>query len=325
MRKKIIFALLLLSATFLVFTIASAEKVFRPSTELPKTIQPNDERPRLVLITQELETTFWDEVAAGAQKMALEEGAQLEVWGSYGADSDEFLKKLELAIHSKMDGIIVQGLDTAAFNELTKVKAAFYGIPIITVANDVPKQESLRKTYVGSDQFEAGKLLASELLVDMENQGEVILLFDEDPAFYQRQRIAGMMDVFNAQDAITVSKSETSNSKEQVVAAAQDFLNNSPDAKGIVAVNANHLNAMLKEISRRTQVGPYHIYSFDDGPDALQLLEQGQIDALVEQSPVDMGEKSVELMMDWISSESKPLDTNGYITDIELMKRVDGS
>ncbi|HSP21930.1 MAG TPA: substrate-binding domain-containing protein [Planococcus sp. (in: firmicutes)] len=325
MRKKVIIALLSLSAIFLIFTIASAEKVFRPSTELPKSLSTTDGRPRLVLITQELETSFWDDVAKGAQKMALVEGAQLEIWGSYGTNSDEFLKKLELAIHSKMDGIIVQGLDTEAFNELTKVKAAFYGIPVITVANDVPKQKSLRKTYVGSDQFEAGKLLAHELLIDMKHQGEIIILSDEEPQFYQRQRIDGMMEVFKKYPAIIVTNSRTSSSEEKVVAAAQDFLNKSPDAKGIVAVNANHLNAMLQEVSRRTQVEPYHIYSFDDGPDALPLLKQGKVDALVKQSPAEMGGKSVELMMDWISGESEPLNTDGYITDIELVKRVDGS
>ncbi len=325
MRKKVMITLLSLSAIFLAFTIVSAEKVFRPSTELPKLLTTSNDSPRLVLITQELKTSFWADVAKGAEKLANDKGAQLEVWGSYGSNSDEFLKKLELAIHSKMDGIIVQGLDNEAFSELTKVKASFYGIPIITVANDVPKQESLRKTYVGSDQFEAGKLLAEELLRDMDHEGEIILLSDEESHYSQQQRIDGMMEVFHSSPLIKVTNSQTSRSKEQVVAATQDFLNKSPNAKSIIAVNANHLNAMVQEISRRTQVEPYHIYSFDDGSDAFSLLQQGKIDALVKQSPVDMGEKSVELMMDWISNESGPLDTDGYITDIELVKRADGS
>ena len=81
----------------------------------------------------------------------------MEVWGSYGKNQEDFLKKVEIAIHSKVDGIIVQGLDTEKFKNLTKVKAAFYGIPIITVANDVPMAESLRRTYVGSDQYLAGR------------------------------------------------------------------------------------------------------------------------------------------------------------------------
>ncbi|KAF0822408.1 substrate-binding domain-containing protein [Cytobacillus firmus] len=79
-----------------------------------------------------------------------------------------------------MDGIIVQGLDTPEFKDLVKVKAAFYGIPIITVANDVPKAESLRKTYVGSDQYLAGQLIAEQLIDDMGHEGKVILTFFSD-------------------------------------------------------------------------------------------------------------------------------------------------
>ena len=129
---------------------------------------------RIVLITQELDTPFWNKVGQGAKQQAKLENVELEVWGSYGNNEEDFLKKMEIAIHSKVDGIIVQGLDTDEFKELTKIKAAFYGIPVITVANDVPVEESLRKTYVGSDQFGAGKMVAYELIKEMGTSGEVI-------------------------------------------------------------------------------------------------------------------------------------------------------
>ena len=61
-------------------------------------------------------------------------------------------------------GTIVQGLDSEEFYQLAKFKASFYGIPIITIANDVPMTESLRRTYVGSDQYEAGELIARQLV-----------------------------------------------------------------------------------------------------------------------------------------------------------------
>ena len=36
-----------------------------------------------------------------------------------------------------------------------------------------------------------------------------------------------------------------------------------------IAVNANIVGAMIQEIGRRSQVEPYHIYTFDDGPESL--------------------------------------------------------
>ncbi len=165
-------------------TFVSAKNVFRPNWQLPQTIDYEEAQHRLVLITQDLETPFWDKVASGAQKQAKKDGASLEVWGSYSNNQEDFLKKIEVAIHSKVDGIILQGLDTEKFKEMTKIKASFYGIPIVTVANDVPMAESLRKTYVGSDQFMAGKMIASKLLYDMGVTGSIVLLYDSDQEYY---------------------------------------------------------------------------------------------------------------------------------------------
>src|SRR5690606_40139734 len=129
---------------------------------------------------------------------AKEKGVSLEVWGSYGKDQDEFLRLIELAIYSKVDGIIAQGLDTEEFSNLTAIKAASYGIPILTVANDVPMHESLRRTYVGTDQYEAGKLIAKQLLHDMGTAGKVILMSDNYQEYYQEQRLNGILEVLQA-------------------------------------------------------------------------------------------------------------------------------
>ena len=138
---------------FVISFSSSANIVFSNDLGLPKAKKQTDSQYRLVLITRDMDTMFWNKVGIGASRQAEKEGASLEIWGSFSNNPEEFLKKLELAIHSKVDGIIVQGLDTDDFKELTKVKASFNGIPIITLANDVPMKESLRRTYVGPINF----------------------------------------------------------------------------------------------------------------------------------------------------------------------------
>ena len=176
MRKTVVLILAALIVTFSYLTMVSATKAFRSTSEMPPNLPTIEESIRLVLITQDLETPFWNKVGQGALQQAQIEKVQLEVWGSYGNNKDDFLKKIQLAIHSKVNGIIVQGLDTDEFKELTRIKAAFYGIPVITVANDVLVQESLRKTYVGSDQFLAGQLVAHQLVEKMGSEGKVIII-----------------------------------------------------------------------------------------------------------------------------------------------------
>ncbi|MFZ3589945.1 sugar ABC transporter substrate-binding protein [Bacillus sp. DJP31] len=314
----VVLGIVSVSLCYLIFV--SANIVFSNDLALPKAKKQTDSHYRLVLITRDMDTTFWNKVGRGAARQAVKEGASLEIWGSYSNNSEEFLKKLELAIHSKVDGIIIQGLDTDEFKELTKVKASFNGIPIITVANDVPMKESLRRTYVGSNQFRAGELIARQLLDDMGNKGNVVLLYNSQQEYYQRERVEGINATLNRYPDIKTIHAETSESRDLVISTMRDMLNQMPDVNAFIAVNANMVGPMVQEIGKRSQVEPYFIYSFDDGAESLPLLKEGEIDGVIEQDPEKMGEVSVHQLIKWLNGETVPLDINGYFTNINVLK-----
>lgn len=323
LRKTVSLVLGIVCVVLLSFTFVSADKVFRTSWELPRPPVGEPPRYRLVLITQEQDTPFWDKVAAGARKAAAQNGVAIEVWGSYGKDQEDFLKKIEIAIAAKVDGIIAQGLDTEGFKYMSKIQAASYGIPIITVGSDVPMVDSLRRTYVGSDQFLAGQMIAQELVADMGKSGTVILLGDDSEEYYQQQRLGGIRNILAAYSRIKTEYVKTPVARERIIAATQDAMNRLPDVNAFVAVNANIADAMVQEIGRRSRVEPFHIYSFDDSPDTLSLLKQGKLDGMIEQSPEEMGRKSVDLMVRWLNGETVPLNKDGYLTDIRMLKAED--
>ncbi|MEW8985994.1 MAG: substrate-binding domain-containing protein [Bacillus sp. (in: firmicutes)] len=298
MRKIgiIIFSIILVILGY--FTINSAKNAFRARGEFPKSYAQQQVKHRLVLITKELDTPFWDKVKAGALELAKESDASLEVWGSYGNNREDFIKKFEIAIHSKVDGIIIQGLD------------------------DVNLEKSLRKTYVGSDQYLAGKLIANQLISDMGKSGEVVLLCDNKDEYYQQQRLHGMLEILNTFPEIQIQIAKTQNTEERVTATTSDTLNKLPGVDAFIAVNANMAGDMIKEIGKRSQVDPYFIYSFDDGSESLSLFKEGKLDGMIEQSPKEMGKLSVMYMMQSLNNPTLTLDMNGYLTDIRLTKAV---
>jgi ribose transport system substrate-binding protein len=319
------FTILLTSIIFIIlcyFTGISAIRVLESDLELPEAMGESAAY-RIVLITQDLDTPFWDQVTVAAQRQAEELGVSLETWGNYGGHEEDFLRNLEIAIHSKVDGIIVQGLDTNAFKELTKIKASFYGIPVITIANDVPMNESLRRSYVGSDQYEAGKLIAEQLIHDMGSIGQVILMYDNNHEYFIKQRIQGIEDTLKKYANIDVFYGETPSAREDVITSTQNILNEVPNADAFIAVSANTVGAMVQEISKRYQIDPFYIYSFDDSPESISLLREGKLDGVIRQSPVEMGQLSVELMVKWLKGEAVPLNTEGYFTEIKILKAND--
>ncbi len=301
----------------------SASKVFKTDWELPQSTEQVDTKQRLVLITQELETPFWDKVATGAMDEAEKEGVSLEVWGSYGNNQEEFLKQIEIAIYSQMDGIILQGLDTDEFKNLTKIKAASYGIPIITVANDVPMGDSLRKSYVGSNHYEAGKMIGEQLIADMGTVGEVAVMIDKQHQYFQEQRLEGIREVLQRYPTIDIHYIETEDTRKEVIATTKDVLNRNPNINAFIVVNVEILAAMINEIERRSQIEPYFIYSFDDDYESITLLKQGKVDGIIEQAPEEMGKMSVKLILDWLNNKKVPLDLEGYQTDIKIIKAND--
>lgn len=325
MKRKVIFVLCSLCAVLGFFTILSVNKVLHSEWELPSTVKTEQDRLRIVLITQELDTPFWRLVGEGAAKQAEQEGVGFELWGSYGNNQEDFLKQVEIALHSKVDGVIVQGIDTEEFQQLTRIKAASYGIPIITVANDVPVEKSLRKTYVGSDHYEAGKMLVEQLVGDMGEQGELVVLGDFDLEYSQRLRLEGMEDGLENHPDIRSVFVESGSSDEEAASAAQQALNKHPNVDAFIALNVRQAGAVMQEISRRTKLEPFYMYSFDDGANASDLLMEGKLDAIIEQSPEQMGQKSVEVMMQWLRNEVVPLDSEGYITDIRVVEGKGGT
>lgn len=307
----------------LFYTVTTAVRLMSSDLAAPAGSRDKQGGVRLVLIAQELDSPFWTEVKNGALAAAERYGAELQAWGTFGLSEQEFLSQIEIAIASKVDGIIVQGVDTEQFRRLAKLKATGSGIPVITVANDVPAGDSLRKTYVGSNQKEAGAMLARQLLSDMGFAGKVALLVDDREEYFQQLRLEGIRSVLAPYPSIKMEVAGSGRTRASAVKTVNDVLNRAPDTKAFIAVAADHASVIIQEVRKRSLVDNYFVYAFDDDPEATSLLQQGSVDAIVVQSPHSMGERSVELMIGWLNRTTLPLNVEGYYTDIHVMKAGD--
>lgn len=320
MRRLPIWLLMAGSVVLLYFTLVTAYRVFSSDLPLPTLKEERSDRYRVVLISQDLDTPFWSEVEKGALEVVDEYGVSLDVRGSFGRNERDFLNNLEIAIVSKVDGIIVQGLDTEPFIQLTKLRATRYGIPIITIANDVPASESLRRTYVGSDHREAGRMIARQLLLDMGLAGKVYLIASDHEEHFQKARLEGILEVLDSHALIETEIVTSGEAREQIAQTVNEALNREPATRAYIAVADTFASVIAEEIGKRYRVEDFYIYSFDSSPEMLSLLEQRKIDALIVQSPADMGRESVRLMVEWLEGKHLPLDTTGYFTDIQIAK-----
>lgn len=317
--KKTVTRLLSVSIVFFaIFTTLSVWRVIQAAPDFPDPVPDSVDQLRIVLITENQSTEFWKQVERGAVQAGEEQDVLVEAWAGFGTEDQDFNRNLETAIYSKVDGILVQGQDTDAFKELTKIKAAFYGVPIITVGEDVPAEESLRKTYVGSDQQQAAALLTKTMAKKMEFKGEIVVVGDVQPTYMQKQRLQGVEEILHNYPNMTLIYQGMGDTKEEIMNATMERLNQSPDATAWLVLDSKLTYFLTQEIRRRTQVDPYLIYSFDEAPEVRTLLQAGVIDGMIRQHPQEMGEQGLNLLVEWIRGETVPLNSKGYNTPFVL-------
>lgn len=316
--RKIVTALFIsaISITALLTLRACVDVMFY-DIDLPSNEDTYKTKQRLVLITDQMGTPFFDAVIKGAMTEANERGVTLEVLGYQNQNEEALFNDLERSIYAKVDGIIVQGKDTEVFKELTKVKAAFYSIPVVTIAEDVPIEESLRRTYVGSNHYKMGQTLAHVVTEDYKRNETIVVYYDETMPFYQRERLRGVEEVF-AETDLDIIKVALSPSIDEAVLHTQTALNKYPSFDAVLILDATRSPVVMNEIKRRRQIEPLGIYTFDEQRDLNELLANGEIDALIKQSPEKMGALSIEVLSEWINNERDYLEFSGYLTPFSV-------
>lgn len=106
------------------------------------------------MITSNDKADFWQEVYAGAKQGGETAGNYVELFaGDLGAEYS-VEERMEIAIASQVDGIIVEGVDSLPLrNEIEKAKEN--GIPVVVVSQDVSDSE--RISFVGISRYDLGQ------------------------------------------------------------------------------------------------------------------------------------------------------------------------
>lgn len=310
MRKTIIIFFITGCIISLSFSLYYTYKVVRGQAFLP--FQPTESKAsvyRLVVISEEVDTPFWNKVKEGAESAAGKMHIDIEFLGSYRPNISELLKNMDLAIAAKVDGIIVQGVDTPQFSE--KVMSAFEkGIPVVTIATDAPS--SLRRTYVGSNNYEDGIMLGNYVKANLHGLEKVGVITGSELTGMQSLRRLGLVDALKSNSKVQIITSDTAK-YEGASQETHNLLNAHPEVRVFVGLSADSGEGIAKAIRNRAEADIFSIYTFDETPEIVDLMQHGMIKATLQHQPGMMGEKSVQLIAQWLEGKDLPLPHNYFV------------
>jgi ribose transport system substrate-binding protein len=218
--------------------------------------------------------------------------------------------KVSLQI-TQVEDMISQGIDAIFMNPaeadgiqpaLDELKKA--GIPIINFDTEVSKMGDYCFSYVGSDNYNAGKVCGEDLVKKCPNGGDIIVI-DSPTMNSIVDRTSGFMDAIKGHGFKVVAQQDGKGNLQTSMGIVEDLLQshgnvvaifggNDPTALGcLAAANAAGLKKTL-------------VYGVDGSPDfkAELVKSDSLLEATGAQSPVNIADKSVEVLYKFLKGES---------------------
>jgi ribose transport system substrate-binding protein len=179
-------------------------------------------------------------------------------------------------------------------------KANRAAIPVVIVDTRVdPKAMSESKgkiaTFIGSDNYEGGKLAGEFLAKRLGGKGTVAVLEGIPGHETGDSRLKGFREAIRAMPGIEIVASQTANwERDQGFNVFQNILQSHPDVQAVFACSDLMALGAVEAIAAAKKTGQIAVVGFDALTEAREAVRRGTMDATVAQFPADMGALAVE-------------------------------
>ena len=205
------------------------------------------------------------------------DGVQLQ-FEDARADVVKQLSQVENFISQKVDAIIVNPVDTASTENITKA-ATKAGIPLVYV-NRRPDQTDLPKDVVAvtSDDVEAGKLQMQYIAEKLGGKGKIVILLGDLANNSTTNRTKGVKEVLAKYPDIKIEQEQTGIwLRDKGMTLVNDWLTQGREFNAVVANNDEMaIGAAMALKSGRQEQGSVLIGGVDGTPDGLNAMTQGR-------------------------------------------------
>lgn len=256
---------------------------------------------KIVLISHVYSNPYWQYVKAGAEEAAKENDFIVEYQGPDYASVEEGIMLINMASAAKVQGIISYVQDGKKYNS-TINKVVENGIPIITLDSDA--EESKRLAYVGTDNIEAGRIAAQEMIKLIGTEGNVGIIMGGLETKNQLERVMGFKEYLCENSKIKIIATASSDSYLlEAELAAKKIVTENTNIDALFCTSAQDGIGASKTLINLGISEEIKIICFDDLPETLAALERGEINTIIAQDPYEMGYNSVSLIIDIIKGE----------------------
>lgn len=262
---------------------------------------------------------FWKSIHAGsvkAERELNEAGTPTEIiWKGplKENDRDQQIQIVENFMTRRVDGIVLAPLDSQALVSPVE-NAAKAGIPVVIIDSGLDTDKYV--SFVATDNYKGGRMAGEHLAKLLNGKGKVIVLRYQVGSASTTKRENGFLDAIKEHPEIEILSEDQycgGPTREMAYQSAQNLFNRyGQQVDGVFApcepVTIG-VTMALQELNKAK--GQVKVVGFDVTDKALGFLKDGDVQALVVQDPVRMGDLGVKTVIDHLQGNqvSNRVDT----------------
>ena len=271
-------------------------------------------RPRVAFVMKTLNHPFFLDMKRGAEESASKLGIELVV---QAAERELDVEKQTQIIENVIQtGVRALCVTPSGSKEVASVlaKATRAGIPLVVADTRVDAAAASAAgvklgTFVGSDNYEGGRLAGQFLVQSSGGQAKVAILEGIPGHETGDSRLRGFRDAIAGSPGITIVASQPANwERDQGFTVFQNMLQAHAEIDALFAASDLMALGAVEAIAVANRTGTIRVIGFDALDDARKAIEAGTMAASVAQSPYDMGRIAVESADKLIRGETVPAD-----------------
>jgi ribose transport system substrate-binding protein len=287
-----------------------------------------DGKKRVALVLKTLNHPFFVDMRRGAQDAADRLGVTLQVQAAEREiDVD---KQMQIVENMLQTGIDALAITPSGSREIVSalVKATAANVPILIVDTRLDAKAAAdagvkAKTFIGSDNYEGGKL-AGEYVVAMTGGKARVGILEGIPGHETGDsRLRGFRDAVSGSPGISIVASQPANwERDQGFNVFQNMLQAHQDIDTVFAASDLMALGAIEAIAAGGKTGKIRVVGFDALDDAKKAIEAGTMAASVAQFPYEMGKAAVESAVKVMNGETLPPD---IMVKLEMITKASGS
>lgn len=284
------------------------------------------EQHTVALVAKSTQTEFWLSVFAGAEAAATEYNLKLTITGPETEEDYEAQNRMVAdAVAAGAEALVFSAIDYE--NNASAIDdAARAGVKIVAIDSSVASE--MVSTYIGTDNYAAGRMAAQAALERVEGELTVGIVNYDISSANGQEREHGAVDLLQESGraevaAVINTLAEAGQAKEDTEAMLAEH----PEINVLLAFNEPTSVGAAEGVSALGLSESVFLVGFDSNVVTVDGLQEGSVDALVVQNPYAMGylgvESAYKLLAGQGDSLEKTVDTSTQVVDRENIFTMD--